>query len=195
MRNKSKYSVLAKLSYVFTLCVGLLLTGLVPQAFAQQGSEPNAGEAAEPSTTGMSKQQLLTLIANEIVLAPGIGLRNVRLGEEMSAVQNRLGNPVKISKAGFTGNRTNLVYSLDSGTSIVLSGKKILDRISVSGSSSGLVRTSQGARFGMQSSVIRQIYKEPSKSRKSRLEYRQLGATFYLENDRVSRIDLYPNSG
>jgi len=137
----------------------------------------------------------MTLIANEIVLAPGIGLRNVRLGESMAAVQDRLGSATSVTTRGLTGKQTNLVYKLDSGTSIVLSGERVLERISVSGNASALVRTSKGARFGMQSRLIRQIYKEPSKSRKSRLEYRQLGATFYLADDRVNRIDLYLKRG
>ncbi|MBX2867110.1 MAG: hypothetical protein KTR18_00435 [Acidiferrobacterales bacterium] len=183
------------------LLLATLSVGVVKVVTAQQtASQENQSEAEQKANTqnentGMTRDQLLSLIANEIVLAPGIGLRNVRLGESMTAVKDRLGTATSVTTSGLTGKITNLVYRLGSETSIVLSGQEVLERISVKGNSSALVRTSEGARFGMQSRLIRRIYNEPSKSRKSRLEYRQLGATFYLESDRVNRIDLYPRRG
>jgi len=107
-------------------------------------------------------------------------------------VRDRLGVPVEATTEGFINRRLNLVYSLDAGTNIVLSGDEILERISVTGNASALVRTSEGARFGMQSSLILQIYNQPSRTRDSRLEFEQIGATFYFDDDRVIRIDLYP---
>jgi len=190
MRIKFRNSVLLRLG-AFLLCVGFISGSSIP-AFAQQTSEQGQLQNPTLPTVGMTREQLLGLIANEIVLAPGIGLRNVRLGEPLSDVRDRLGVPVEATTEGFINRRLNLVYSLDAGTNIVLSGDEILERISVTGNASALVRTSEGARFGMQSSLILQIYNQPSRTRDSRLEFEQIGATFYFDDDRVIRIDLYP---
>ncbi len=160
--------------------------------FAQQTTEQDGLQTPTAPSVGISRDQLLALIANEIVLAPGIGLRNVRLGERLADVRNRLGDPVEATTEGFINRRLNLVYALDAGTTIVLSGDEVLERISVTGNSSALIRTSEGARFGMQSGLIMQIYNEPSRVRDSLLEYEQIGATFFFDDDQVSRIDLYP---
>ena len=190
MQIKIKNSTLLKVG-AYVIYAGVLFLNL-NSALAQQSTEQEAAQNPVLPNVGMSREQMLALIANETVLAPGIGLRNVRLGESLSDVRNRLGAPVEETTEGLINRRLNLVYALDSGTVIVLSGENILDRISVRGNSSALVRTSEGARFGMQSRLILQIYNEPSKVRDSRLEFDQIGATFYFDEDRVIRIDLYP---
>ena len=192
MRTKIKNSTLLKLG-AYVIYAGVLFGNLNP-AVAQQTTEQEAVQNPAVPGVGMSREQMLTLIANEIVLAPGIGLRNVRLGEPLSDVRNRLGTPVEANTEGLINRRLFLVYALDSGTSIILSGDDVLERISVRGNSSALVRTSEGARFGMQSSLILQIYNEPSRVRDARFEYDQIGATFYFDDDRVIRIDLYPRA-
>jgi hypothetical protein len=85
-----------------------------------------------------------------------------------------------------------LLYELDGGTEVTLSGRKEVSLISVSGNSSALVRTVQGARFGMDRSLIQRIYRTPSKSRDNRLEYKHFGVTFFFDDTGLSRIDLYP---
>ena len=157
----------------------------------------NAQDSTEEAVTpvqppvSITREQLMTVIASEIVLAPGIGLRHIRLGEELDAVRNRLGPPREIETEGLVRETTILTYTLDSGTNVLLSGDKWVESISVSGNSASLVRTVKGARFGMSSSLIQRIYREPSKARDDRLEYRHLGVTFYFDQDQLNRIRVY----
>ena len=171
----------------------LILVSLVAaslSASAQQASE----ESVNPGS-GITREQLMSVIANETVLAPGIGLRHIRLGESMREVRNRLGPPRKTVTDGLARKTTTLSYLLDSGTLVNLQGDDTVENISVSGNAAALVRTVKGARFCMNSSLIQRIYREPSRRRDDRLEYRHLGVTFFFKNDQVVRIWLYPKRG
>jgi hypothetical protein len=151
------------------------------------------GESADPPANGqISRDQVLAIMANEVVLAPGVGLRNLRLGEPLEQVENRLGPPRRIERSGLLRNIIGLVYILDSGTEIAVIGRDVVERINVLGNSSQLVRTTQGARFGMEPQLIMRIYREPSKSRENRMEYSHLGINFHFQEGGVARIDLYP---
>ena len=176
-------------------------------ALAQDSGDPSVQqeEGAAGPTPGqpITREDLLSLIANEIVLAPGVGLRNVRLGESLASVQSRLGPPASVSRSGVLPRLTNLTYILDGGTVVVLAGREVIERISVRGNAAALVRTVQGARFGMDPNLIQRIYREPTRVRDNRLEYRDRGITFYFGgtgggqtlSDGVSQIVLYPRAG
>ncbi len=166
-----------------TLALSLLFTWLVALPVAAQQGEPE-----QPS----SQDQIMSLIVNEMVLAPGVGLRNIRLGENLEFVAHRLGPPFTINTKGVVRPVTSLVYQIDGGTSVVLSGRGVVERIAVRGNQTALVRTAQGARFGMLPATIQRIYRVQPKVRKNRLEYRQLGVTFRFSNAGLSQIDVYP---
>jgi hypothetical protein len=183
----------------FCVCFAVVLSlswsvaGHTQETQETQQTQDSADTAAPDGN--VSQNQIIALIANEVILAPGIGLRNIRLGEPLEEVENRLGPPAKILKKGILRTIYTLIYQLDSGTEVALVGRSQVERIVVNGNSAALVRTAQGARFGMNRSLIQRIYKSPTKSKKDRLEYRNLGATFYFAgsgNSGVTRIDLYP---
>ena len=137
-------------------------------------------------------EQLLSLMVNEIVMAPGVGLQSVKLGEDLESVKNRLGPPTRIATKGVLRRSTVLGYQIDGDTTLLLIGKKVVERIAVSGNQTALVRTVQGARFGMAPKTIQKIYRGPSKTRKNRLEFKQLGVTFTFISGQVRQIDIYP---
>ena len=168
----------------------LILTGclLLSQGYAQESTDRTTTQAPENNVT---RDQLIALIANEVLLAPGIGLRNIRIGEPLDEVRNRLGPPVRIARSGIFKNTYTIFYQIDGGTSVALSGKKRVERITVRGTSAALVRTVQGARFGMNRTLIQRIYRNPTKSRKDRLEYRNRGVTFHFADNEVDRISIY----
>ena len=174
--------------------IGLLFLTTLPfqHGIAQDSSED---AAAQPPETNATRDQLSALIANEVLLAPGVGLRNIRIGEPLVEVQDRLGPPIRIRETGVLRKTYILYYELDGGTTVVISGKKQVEKILVSGTSAALVRTVQGARFGMDRNIIQRIYRNPTKNKKDRLEYRNRGVTFYFADSGVDRISIYARGG
>lgn len=168
----------------------LILTGCLWLSLAHAQEELNS-VTTQPSASNVTKDQLIALIANEVLIAPGIGLRNIRIGEPLDEVQDRLGPPTKITSSGILSKTYTLFYQLDGGTAVALIGRKRVEQIAVSGTSAALVRTVQGARFGMNRNLIQRIYRNPTKSRDDRLEYRNRGVTFYFADNSVSRISVY----
>ncbi len=176
---------------------GFCLSALVARAQETQGTNvpttgSQGGESTENDDGLVSREQVLAIMAREVVLAPGVGLRNIRLGEPVEQVRNRLGPPTREERSGILSNIITLTYVLDSGTVVAVSGRDFVEKITVRGSSAGLVRTAQGARFGMEPNIILRIYREPSRSRRGRLEYSQRGITFLFEDGGVAQMDLYP---
>ena len=156
------------------------------------GGESTVGGQAENADGKISREQVLAIMSREVVLAPGIGLRNIRLGEPMEQVKNRLGPPAQVDRSGILSNIITLTYLLDAGTVVAVSGRDFVEKITVRGNSAGLVRTAQGARFGMEPRLILRIYREPSRSRGNRLEYAHRGITFEFKEGGVALMDLYP---
>jgi len=174
------------------LVAAILAVGLwTPDNSLAQGAVDE--DSGSPRQISIGREQLMALIANEVLLAPGVGLRNIRLGEVLATVQNRLGPPINISEKGVFKKTSALLYQLDGGTKVVLSGRTQISQISVTGTSAALVRTVQGARFGMDPRIIQRIYRTPSKAKRNRLEYKHLGITFYFGEKGVNRMDLYPS--
>lgn len=174
--------------------IGLLFLISLP---LQHGIAQDSAEDAPKQASGnnVSRDQLTAMIASEVLLAPGVGLRNIRIGEPLVEVQDRLGPPIRIRESGVLRKTYILYYELDGGTSVVISGKKLVEQILVSGTSAALVRTVQGARFGMDRSIIQRIYRNPTKSKKDRLEYRNRGVTFFFADSGVDRISIYAREG
>lgn len=180
--------------FIYLKLIGLLFLISLPlqHGMAQDQSEDGT---KQPPENNVTRDQLSAMIANEVLLAPGVGLRNIRIGEPLVEVQDRLGPPVRIRETGVIRKTYILYYELDGGTRVVISGKKQVENILVSGTSAALVRTVQGARFGMDRSIIQRIYRNPTKSRKDRLEYRNRGVTFFFADSGVDRISLYARGG
>lgn len=173
-------------------CVGrlLILSSCLWFSLAYAQEELNS-VTTRPPESNVTKDQLISLIANEVLIAPGIGLRNIRIGEPLDEVKDRLGSPIKIASSGILSKTYTLYYQLDGGTVVALVGRKRVEQIAVSGTSAALVRTVQGARFGMNRNLIQRIYRNPTKSKDDRLEYRNRGVTFYFADNGVSRILVY----
>ncbi|MGI9316619.1 MAG: hypothetical protein ACR2QW_04735, partial [bacterium] len=109
----SKLFTLTKSSGPLLLLVWMMSTAV----FAQETLDSAATPAPDSNVT---RDQLIALIANEVLLAPGIGLRNIRLGEPLEEVQNRLGPPTRILKNGVFRPTYTLTYQLDGGTLVAL---------------------------------------------------------------------------
>ena len=169
-----------------------LLTLLMMSTVTAQETVNSEEEEFVLQSGQVGRDQVLAIMASEVVLAPGVGLRNLRLGEPLADVQNRLGPPKRIERSGLLRNIIGLVYTLDSGTEIAVIGRDVVERINVLGNSSQLVRTAQGARFGMQPNLILRIYREPSRTKDNRMEYEHLGINFHFQEGKVARMDLYP---
>ena len=93
---------------------------------------------------------------------------------------------------GILGN-TELMYQPDPDTLVVFSGKETIDTISIKGNSASLLRTSRGARLGFKPLNIFRIYTRFEHNTKSnRIEYEQLGISFFVVNDKVDKIVIYP---
>lgn len=190
-------------SIVVALVVFVSSLGLASSIAAAQETpvtEPDTPQ--QQSRAPLTRENLMALIANEVVLAPGLGLRNIQLGEALGSVQNRLGPPASISRSGLVPRFTNLTYVLDGGTVVVLVGRSVVERIIVRGTAAGLIRTVQGARFGMDPNLIQRIYRNPTQVRGNRIEYRDRGITFYFDDNGsggafsagVSQIEIYPRT-
>ena len=179
----------------------LLALGL----FAGLSHAQDSDEAESPATEGATesqnpedpdspspRDQIMALITNEVVIAPGVGLRNVRLGMPLTELSRRLGPAEEGVRVGFLRRRAVLRYRLDTDLEILVEGRRVVERMAIAGGPASLVRTVQGARFGMKRSTIQRIYRNPSKSRRSYLRYRHLGVDFIFADDQVTRIEVYP---
>ncbi len=171
--------------------LALGMASLQAQGQAVSNAPVIDGDPANPPMK-LGREEVVAIISSEVQLAPGIGLRNLRLGEPLQQVLDRLGPPSRIEKTGLFKHWSTLHYTLDSGAELAVIGRKSVERIQVRGNSSQLVRTVQGARFGMEPPLIRRIYREPSRTRSDRMEYTHLGIDFEFESDRVAQIELYP---
>lgn len=138
------------------------------------------------------RDHIMALIANEVVIAPGVGLSNVRLGTPLTDLTSRLGPPEAVDQEGILRRKSILRYRLDSDVVIMVEGRRVVERMVVVGGPVSLIRTSQGARFGMKKSMIRRIYRNPGKAGRDYIRYRRLGVDFIFANDQLTRIEVYP---
>jgi hypothetical protein len=159
-----------------------------PIAVPEVSPDQDEGKKIEPLTP----EQLILYLANEKVVAPGLGFINGQLGDPMSYLLETWGEPLSTRSTGILGN-TELMYQPDPDTLVVFSGKKTIDTISIKGNSASLMRTSRGARFGFKPQNIFQIYNRfEYKTKSNRIEYEQLGISFFVVDQKVDKIVIYP---
>jgi hypothetical protein len=154
--------------------------------------EDPQGQDEDRKIEPLTPEQLILYLANEKVVAPGLGFINGQLGDPMSYLLETWGEPLSTRSTGILGN-TELMYQPDPDTLVVFSGKKTIDTISIKGNSASLIRTSRGARLGLKPLSIFQIYNRfEYKTKNNRIEFEQLGISFFVVKDKVDKIVIYP---
>lgn len=185
---------------IITLAVCLVL---VPSAVSAQEQQDNQQQFVQqptqaidpqqnspPSLDSLTPEQILWYLANEKVLAAGIGFVNAQLGDALSAVISIWGEPVAL-ETSILGN-VKVSYRPDPDTLVVFEGREAVKNISVKGQFASLLRTQRGARFGMLSADVLALYLgSEARVTRSRIKISSLGVSFYLVDNRVAEIVVY----
>ena len=180
--------------WVRTLWLAAVL-GLVPAtAFSQAVGQPAAGVAGLPvpeSLRDLTPEQVLLYLANEKVVAAGIGFINGQIGDPMSYILSIWGEPLKKRQDGLLGN-LEFFYQPDPNLAIVFSGKKTVKTISIKGTYAALFRTSRGVRLGMPAQVVAQLYAyEAVNVKNNRAEFEEQGIDFHFSGGRLFKVVVY----
>ena len=159
-----------------------------------QVADPNVPEE-EPQTEEelrlLMKEKIINYMANEKVVAAGVGFINARIGDPMKSVLNIWGEPLKMRKTGLLGD-IEFMYQPDPSFAIVFTGDDYIKSVSIKGTSAAPFRTMRGARLGMAAIDIARIYTgyEPETVR-NRFEYRQLGIDFHFMDHKLDKVVVY----
>ena len=155
---------------------------------------PSAQEE-EPKTEEELRQlmneKIINYMANEKVVAAGVGFINGQIGDPMKSVLNIWGEPLKMRKTGLLGD-IEFMYQPDPSFAIVFTGDDYIKSVSIKGTSAAPFRTMRGARLGMHAIDVARIYtgEEPETVR-NRFEYRELGIDFHFMENKLDKVVVY----
>jgi hypothetical protein len=148
---------------------------------------PAAAQEEQPENKVITREDIINYIADEKVVAPGVGFINGQLGDSMTYILEVWGEPASSRKTGILGS-VEFLYRPDPNTMVVFTGKDEVKSISIKGNSASLLRTRRGARFGFTPINVARIYSRyEHKTVRERMEYPDLGISFYV--DRKNRVD------
>ena len=188
IRDRAKLArVVPVRAWALVVCVLIVVPG--PTVAQQTGQDGN-----NATNSQLSKDEIISHLASELVLAAGVGFREIQLGDSMQWVLERWGEPLSVRKAGVLGKDTEILYATDENTAVVFTGRDRIRTISIKGNRASALRTRKGARFGMNARILTHIYSTPSGRKRDQLEYPQRGVNFFLVNDQLDRIVVYTAS-
>ena len=147
----------------------------------------------DTETRAPTQEDILLFLANEKVVAPGVGFINGQLGDSMNYILEVWGEPVDARKVGYFG-EIEVLYRPDPNTAVVFAGKDEIRSISIKGNPASLIRTRRGVRFGLGAINVFRIYSQyESQTIRERVEFPSLGISFYFDEDkRVETMVIYP---
>jgi len=97
----------------------------------------------QPKNNKLTGKEIINYIANEKVVAPGVGFINGQLGDSMTYILEVWGEPVDSRKTGILGS-VEFLYRPDPNTMVVFTGKDEVNSISIKGNSASLLSTRRG---------------------------------------------------
>ena len=156
--------------------------------------DPTVDQDAEPTEEELRQlmnEKVINYLANEKVVAAGVGFINAQLGDPMNSVLDIWGEPTKMRKTGLLGD-IEFLYQNDPSMAIVFTGDDYVKSVSIKGTSAAPFRTIRGARFGMPAIDIARIYTgEESEIVRNRFEFQKLGIDFHFMDDKLDKVVVY----
>lgn len=164
---------------------------------AQEVPEPPVGPGINSNTQqpvdlrSLSQKELFLYLANEKVVAAGVGFINGQIGDPMASILNIWGEPVKQRQTNILGS-IEFLYQPDPNLYIVFTGQETVKTISIKGSPAALFRTVRGARMGVTAQAVANLYLgQEVKVKKNRAEFRQIGINFHFNQNRLEKVVVY----
>ena len=137
-----------------------------------------------------SEQLLRRYLAQDIFLQPGIGLKRVKIGDNLSAILKTWDNLIAVRELGGDIPQQQLTYQAESNTRIIISGTTTVLKIAVAGGPGASYRTQRGAHFGMPLHQVRMLYRDLNEQADSTgtLGYPSQGIYFGFKSGRLVTI-------
>jgi len=148
--------------------------------------------SAEASGNTGTARLLSRYLAQDFFLHAGIGLEQVRIGDSLTTVLDRWGNPSAIQLADSNAPQQQLMYQAERDTQIIVSGLETVKKITVVGGPASSYRTLRGAHFGMPLHQVALLYRglgdntDPTNT----LAYPEQGIYFEFNRGRLASIIL-----
>jgi len=154
----------------------------------------SVAQAANKELSTWDKYQLyLKYQQAATTITEGEGLQNIKIGMQFAAVRKHLGKPVEQKGFHILSRARDWVYHLDPQTDLQLSGRKVVEKISVRGKPDSPYATVAGAHFGMPAFEIRTFYgTEWVQASQDTLDYPFRGVRFIFNNNILTEIAIYP---
>ena len=178
--------------WTFPVLLAVVMGG---PAHAQEQPSINTGTDAEvPDSSELRElmnEHVINYLANEKVVAAGVGFINAQIGDPMAYVIKVWGEPLKKRKTGILG-AIELMYQPDPNVAIVFTGKEEIQSISIKGNSAALFRTRRGARMGMTPITIARLYADvESETVRNRFEFAEQGIDFHFIDNKLDKVVVY----
>ena len=149
------------------------------------------GPKTEEELRQLMNEKIINYLANEKVVAAGVGFMSAQIGDPMNSVLNSWGEPLKMRKTGLLGD-IEFMYQPDPSFAIVFTGDDYVKSVSIKGTSAAPFRTMRGARLGMRAIDIARIYSgEESETVRNRFEFRKLGIDFHFMDNKLDKVVVY----
>ena len=131
-------------------------------------------------------------LAQDFFLHAGIGLKQVRIGDKLTAVLDRWGAPITIQFVGSDAPQQQLIYQAERDTQIIVSALATVKKITVIGGPASSYRTLRGAHFGMPLHQVALLYRGLGDNTDSNdtLAYPEHGIYFEFNRGRLASIIL-----
>lgn len=154
--------------------------------------QTNIQVMANPTSTA-NTLGILQYLQSDLFIRPGIGLRDVFLGQPIKAAIEKLGDPVKYKRTGLVSRSHKLVFKLNHDTYLGIKGKNRIRRLQISATDGSLYRTREGARFGMRPAEVIALYgKVDRKTKRNQIYYPLSGIGFVFSKGKLSSINIFP---
>ena len=177
-------------SFGVILVVFLAGTGTAIGQVVDPGVQEEAPKTDEELRQLMN-EKIINYMANEKVVAAGVGFLNAQIGDPMNSVMNIWGEPLKMRKTGILGD-IEFMYQPDPSFAIVFTGDDYVKSVSIKGTSAAPFRHMRGVRLGMQAIDIARIYAgEESETVRNRFEFRKLGIDFHFMDNKLDKVVVY----
>ena len=146
-------------------------------------SQPTGGNSP-------SEQLLRRYLAQDIFLQPGIGLKRVKIGDNLNAILKTWDNLKAVRELGGDIPQQQLTYQAESNTRIIISGTTTVLKIAVVGGPGSSYRTQRGAHFGMPLHQVALLYRGLGQQASSTdtLSYPSQGIYFGFKGGRLVSI-------
>ncbi len=189
LRSESRCHFVYTMAMVWTV---VLVSCMSNPAFAQDENSQTAETDQPAALKSLSVQDLLLYLANEKVVAAGVGFINGQIGDPMSSILNIWGEPLRTRQMGVLLGSLEFFYQPEPNLAVVFTGRETVKIISIKGTPAALFRTARGARMGSTTNTVSALYSDQKVTvRRSRAEFREIGINFHFEQNRLDKVVVY----